>query len=129
MNQSEEFQEPVYHILPLLICALLCGLAAWEKDMESVICSLQLSTITGVILFERIRFKHLQVGCTVLKTSLSFLILLLGCKWAADLLASENLSWDTSWYGIILIPALFRYRWYLPRLIRRRAGLMNSSSK
>lgn len=129
MNQSEEFQEPVYHILPLLICALLCGLAAWEKDMESVICSLQLSTITGVILFERIRFKHLQVGCTVLKTSLSFLILLLGCKWAADLLASENLSWDTSWYGIILIPALFRYRWYLPRLIRRRAGLMNSSSR
>ena len=129
MNQSEEFQEPVYHILPLLICALLCGLAAWEKDMESVICSLQLSTITGVILFERIRFKHLQVGCTVLKTSLSFLILLLGCKWVADLLASENLSWDTSWYGIILIPALFRYRWYLPRLIRRRAGLMNSSSR
>ncbi len=129
MNQSEEFQEPVYHILPLLICALLCGLAAWEKDMESVICSLQLSTITGVILFERIRFKHLQVGCTVLKTSLSFLILLLGCKWAADLLASENLSWDTFWYGIILIPALFRYRWYLPRLIRRRAGLMNSSSR
>ena len=129
MNQSEEFQEPVYHILPLLICALLCGLAAWEKDMESVICSLQLSTIIGVILFERIRFKHLQVGCTVLKTSLSFLILLLGCKWAADLLASENLSWDTSWYGIILIPALFRYRWYLPRLIRRRAGLMNSSSR
>ena len=129
MNQSEEFQEPVYHILPLLICALLCGLAAWEKDMESVICSLQLSTITGVILFERIRFKHLQVGCTVLKTSLSFLILLLGCKWAADLLASENLSWDTSWYGIILIPTLFRYRWYLPRLIRRRAGLMNSSSR
>ena len=128
MNQSEEFQEPVYHILPLLICALLCGLAAWEKDMESVICSLQLSTIIGVILFERIRFKHLQVGCTVLKTSLSFLILLLGCKWAADLLASENLSWDTSWYGIILVPALFRYHWYLPRLIRKRAGFMNSSS-
>ena len=129
MNQSEEFQEPVYHILPLLICALLCGLAAWEKDMEGVICSLQLGAITGVLLFERIRVKHLQVGCTVLKTSLSFLILLLGCKWAADLLASENLSWDTSWYGIILIPALFRYRWYLPWLIRRRAGLMNSSSR
>ena len=77
MNQSEEFQEPVYHILPLLICALLCGLAAWEKDMEGVICSLQLGAITGVLLFERIRVKHLQVGCTVLKTSLSFLILLL----------------------------------------------------
>lgn len=129
MNQFEEFQEPVYHILPLLISAVLCGWAAVERDMDGVVIGLQLGGITGVILFERIRFKHLQVGCTVLKTSLSFLILLLGCKWAADLLASENLSWDTSWYGIILIPALFRYRWYLPRLIRRRAGLMNSSSR
>lgn len=128
MNQSEEFQEPVYHILPLLICALLCGLAAWEKDMESVICSLQLSTITGVILFERIRFKHLQVGCTVLKTSLSFLVLLLGCKWAATLLASESTARDTSLYGVLLLVALLRYRWYLPRLIRKRAGLMKSSS-
>lgn len=129
MNQSEEFQEPVYHILPLLISALLCGLAAWERDMEGVAYSLLLGGGIGVILFERIRVKHLQTGCSVLKTSLSFLILLLGCKWAADLLAFENLSWDTLWYGITLVLALLRYRWYLPRLIRRRAGLMNSASR
>ena len=129
MNQSEEFQEPVYHILPLLICALLCGLAAWEKDMEGVICSLQLGAITGVLLFERIRVKHLQVGCTVLKTSLSFLILLLGCKWAADLLAFENTGWDTSSYGFLLLGALWRYRWYLPRMIRKRARLKNAAFK
>ncbi|MST99576.1 hypothetical protein FYJ85_21340 [Victivallaceae bacterium BBE-744-WT-12] len=129
MNQSEEFQEPAYHILPLLISALLCGLAAWERDMEGVVYSLLLGGGIGVILFERIRVKHLQTGCSVLKTSLFFLILLLGCKWAADLLAFENLSWDTLWYGITLVLALFRYRWYLPRLIRRRAGLMNSASR
>ena len=128
MKPSEEPREPFYHILPLLISAVWCGWAAVGRDMDGVVIGLQLGGITGMILFERIRVKHLQVGCTVLKTSLSFLILLLGCKWAADLLASENLSWDTSWYGIILVPALFRYRWYLPRLIRKRAGFMNSSS-
>lgn len=127
MNQSEEFQEPVYHILPLLICAFFCNLAAWEKDMEGVICGLQLSVITGIILFERIRLKHLQVGCTVLKTSLSFLLLLLGCKWVADLLAFENSVWDT--YGFLLLCAFLRYRWYLPRLIRKRAGLKNAAFK
>ena len=129
MNQSEEFQEPVYHILPLLICALLCGLAAWEKDMEGVICGLQLSVITGIILFERIRLKHLQVGCTVLKSSLSFLILLLGGNWAADLRAIENTEWNTCSYGVLLLCALLRYRWYLPRLIRKRAGLKNAAFK
>ena len=78
--------------------------------------------------FERIRVKHLQTGCKVLKTSLSFLILLLGCKWAATLLASESTARDTSLYGVLLLVALLRYRWYLSWLIRKRAGLMKSSS-
>lgn len=128
MKPSEEPREPFYHILPLLISAVWCGWAAVGRDMDGVVIGLQLGGITGMILFERIRVKHLQTGCKVLKTSLSFLILLLGCKWAATLLASESTARDTSLYGVLLLVALLRYRWYLPRLIRKRAGLMKSSS-
>ena len=126
---DEELREPVSHILPLLVSAGLCLAAGRKPDMDEIVFALEIGGIVGIVLSEWILFMHRQVRCTVLKSTLSFLILLLACKCLGEALATGEFSFPVFWKGLILLGIWNRYCWYIPWVIRKRAGMRTASSR
>jgi hypothetical protein len=109
------------HLAPIAITATLVGWAGLHQDISGIVFAVILGGCLCIVLFERIRIKRLMVGCTILKTSFSFLAMLFCCREVAKILLHGN-YFDDGFELVLPIAAWVRYRWHIPALIRKRNG-------
>ena len=103
--------------------------STWRGGPEGDPTCTEIGGIVGIVLVEWTLFMHRQVRCTVLKSTLSFLILLLACKCLGEALAAGEFTFPVFWKGLILLGIWNRYCWYIPWVIRKRAGMRTASSR